>query len=118
MENVVVYDVNDARLGYLESNYGIKSASSVDTAVEGSDIILLAVKPQNVESVAQALTVKPSGLILSIVAGYPIEKLAVCFHSKQIVRSMPNTPAMVSFTTCLIFIPFMFSKCYKPKKLK
>ena len=60
-----------------------------------ADVTLLSVKPQNVDSIAAAITTAPKGLILSIVAGCTIDHLKEVFKTNNIVRSMPNTPAMV-----------------------
>lgn len=55
-------------------------------------------KPQNVLSLAQSIAESaspPSGLILSIVAGLTLADIEKYFFTNRIIRSMPNTPAMV-----------------------
>ncbi len=57
-----------------------------------SDFIIIAVKPQDVPSLAGQVRqlVDPKIIIISIAAGLPIKKLAGLFSHKKIVRMMPN----------------------------
>ena len=72
--------------------------------LEGFDIsdktVLLCVKPGNLESVAKQLKGKAK-LLISVLAGVPIEKLKKKIKSKAVVRAMPNLAASVgaSMTT-------------------
>lgn len=56
---------------------------------------LLAVKPQHVNMAGAALTEPLSGWLLSVVAGYSIESLQSVFKTPKVIRTMPNTPAIV-----------------------
>jgi pyrroline-5-carboxylate reductase len=95
--NISVYDTHLERMQYLSNKYGISFTANLDDTVAGADAIILAVKPQNVQTVANALKVSPTQnqLLLSIVAGSTMSTLESLFHSSCLVRSMPNTPAMV-----------------------
>jgi pyrroline-5-carboxylate reductase len=95
MTDVSVFDVNSGRLQYLHSTYNVKINDNIDDNVESADVVILSVKPQNVATVAQSLSAPPKGLLLSIVAGCTIEQLRTSFKTDTVVRSMPNTPAMV-----------------------
>ncbi len=72
--------------------------SNTETAVQ-ADIILLAVKPQQLEPVCKELadTVKAKGaLVISIAAGVRTDDIAFWLGGKAaIVRTMPNTPALI-----------------------
>lgn len=59
--------------------------------------MILAVKPQNVESVFASLKgmLASDAVLISIVAGLPIEDLQRLSGCPAIVRTMPNTPAMI-----------------------
>lgn len=64
--------------------------------VEQADAVLLAVKPQVLASALEPLAGCLAGkLVISIVAGVPIDRLAGLTGSGRIVRVMPNTPALV-----------------------
>lgn len=95
MSDIVVFDINDNRIQHLTSTYGIRSCLTIAEGMSGADVTLLSVKPQNVEAIASSITNRPRGLILSIVAGCTIDQLKAVFKTNHIVRSMPNTPAMV-----------------------
>ncbi len=66
----------------------------------GDKTVLLCIKPNNVEEVAQKLHGKAK-VIYSVLAGTPIEKLRNNFDAKSYVRTMPNLAANVgaSMTT-------------------
>ncbi|MGG7665948.1 pyrroline-5-carboxylate reductase [Dyadobacter sp. BHUBP1] len=61
------------------------------------DLIILSVKPQDFLSVAGALkeVIKPSQVVLSIMAGVTIEGIQNALDHKAVIRAMPNTPAML-----------------------
>jgi pyrroline-5-carboxylate reductase len=67
-------------------------------AIPICDVVVLAVKPQSLDSVAEALAeaVQPSTLLISVLAGKTIANLeARAPQARAIVRAMPNTPASV-----------------------
>lgn len=71
--------------------------SEVDERIADCDAIILAVKPQDAHSVYAVLKniLKPSQLVLSIMAGITIEVLKKNLNHENIVRAMPNTPAQI-----------------------
>ena len=95
MADIVVFDINDSRVEHLTATYGTRSCNSMTEGMSDADVTLISVKPQNVQSIGGMIQVPPKGLILSIVAGCTIDKLREIFKTDNIVRSMPNTPAMV-----------------------
>jgi len=96
---ITVADPDDRQLERLATRHGITTTTDNDTAAATADIIVLAVKPQMVESVARALApavARQRALVLSIAAG--IQEADLCDWigaDTAIVRSMPNTPALV-----------------------
>lgn len=95
MEDIYVYDINEDRQAYFKDKFGTHAVFSVKEAMDDADIILLAVKPQNLSSVYASIEEPPKGLILSVVAGLTMEEIQANFRTSNIVRTMPNTPAMV-----------------------
>lgn len=65
--------------------------------VQRMDLIVLAVKPQDFRVLASALKpfLQPTHLILSIMAGVPIETIQQALGCERVVRAMPNLPAQV-----------------------
>ena len=65
-------------------------------AIHDADVVVLAVKPQVLAKVLQPLKGLFAGkLLISIVAGAQITTIAELVESDQVVRVMPNTPALV-----------------------
>ena len=83
-----------ARLG---AEHGIFLCADNAEAVAGADVVVLAVKPQVMKAVCQALAPSLTGnpLIVSIAAGIPCASLEQWLGPKAIVRCMPNTPALL-----------------------
>ena len=70
--------------------------SNADLA-QRSDLVWLCVKPQMFAGVAAELKGKlmPDALVVSILAGASLERLAIGLGHRRVVRVMPNTPALV-----------------------
>jgi pyrroline-5-carboxylate reductase len=64
---------------------------------QSSSIVVLTVKPQRLGTILRELkeAVHPDQLVISIVAGAPIETIADDLQHRSIVRAMPNTPAQI-----------------------
>lgn len=95
--NIHVVDINEAALAALRDTFGVTIATAAGDAVAAADVIVLAVKPQQLRDVVA--TLKPlvkQQLVLSIAAGIRAADLSRWLggHS-AIVRTMPNTPALV-----------------------
>lgn len=95
---VGVFDVNLSLLSGLAKEFGIVAKTNITDLVKDSDIIVLAVKPQYCESVLkeikQALTADK--ILVSIIVGLPISYYKdILGPEAKVVRTMPNTPAMV-----------------------
>lgn len=82
----------------LRARYGVQVFGGMDAAAVAADVVVLAVKPQQLKEVATALTPMLSRqLVVSIAAGVRAPDLARWLGGyRQLVRVMPNTPAMVS----------------------
>lgn len=73
-------------------------AATSEDAVDGADIVVLAVKPQQMRDAARALApyVAPIPVVLTIAAGVRCADLARWLGGyPRIVRAMPNTPALI-----------------------
>ena len=79
----------------LESVHGIRTVASNAEAVEGADVVLLAIKPQMLGRVGRDIRphLRTGQLVLSILAGATTRALTGALGHDQVVRSMPNTPA-------------------------
>ncbi|MGV7208538.1 pyrroline-5-carboxylate reductase [Oxalobacteraceae bacterium A2-2] len=99
-EHLHVVDPNQAALDKLQAQFGVSTAAALGAPVAGADVIVLAVKPQNMREVAQQLAPLLAGgaqpLVISIAAGIRVADLARWLDGYgAIVRCMPNTPALI-----------------------
>jgi pyrroline-5-carboxylate reductase len=96
-KNIIVSDIAEARLRHLERKYGVAVTASNRQAGEEGEVVVLAIKPQNLAEVMTELAgcLKPSQLVLSIIAGAKISTLSQGLKHGCIVRAMPNTPAQI-----------------------
>ncbi len=85
------------RLENLKSSYGIRIQSENSQASRQADVVVLSVKPQRLNLVMNGMvgTLRPEALVLSIIAGAPIEQISRGLKHPVVVRSMPNTPAQI-----------------------
>ncbi len=85
------------RRAELESQYGVRMVASNLEAATEADVILLSVKPQTLTKVGHELGghLRPNQLIVSIVAGATCKVLTSLLGHREVVRSMPNTPAQI-----------------------
>jgi pyrroline-5-carboxylate reductase len=94
---IAACDLDVVKLEQLQTECGIRTGTMAEVAAE-ADVVLLAVKPQGMAGVCEALrpSLKQGVLIISIAAGIPLRSLEAWLGSERaIVRCMPNTPALV-----------------------
>jgi len=96
--NIVVSDANPAALGSL-AELGVKTTSSNTEVVKGSDLIVVAVKPNVVSTVLEEVSPNVDSdkqVFVSIAAGVTIKAIEKSLPSgTRVIRVMPNTPALV-----------------------
>lgn len=95
---VVAFNRTFAKAEALQQTYQIQAAKSAKEAVEGSEIVIIGVKPNMVHSVLSELIglLGENSIIVSLAAGVTLEMMeAVVGKNRKIVRAMPNTPAFV-----------------------
>lgn len=95
--SVRVADTLPDRRADLASRYGVTAFGDALEATEGSDIVVLAVKPQSLGEVVDDLRgrLSPAQLVVSIVAGANLATLTGRLEHSAVVRVMPNTPAQI-----------------------
>jgi pyrroline-5-carboxylate reductase len=80
----------------LQQDFAVRACDSMAEGIKGSQVIVFAVKPQQLRAVAQQLAPLLSGqLLISIAAGILATDLSRWANSQAIVRAMPNTPALI-----------------------
>lgn len=95
---ITAADPSHSNLDALKNQYGINTTTNNGEAVQGADVVLLAVKPQLMKAVCEELTpaLDHKPLIISVAAGIPIASYSRWLGDDlAIVRTMPNTPALI-----------------------
>jgi len=94
---ISVSDISQSRRQYLEQKYGVTVMGDNRQAIKRGDVVVLAIKPQNLAEVMAELNgqLKSAQLVLSIIAGARIDTLCRGLNHNCVVRAMPNTPAQI-----------------------
>ncbi len=108
-DRITVGEAVQARRIALADELGVHVSADNREIVEGADIVVLAVKPQDL-----AMTVRPLAevfarrppLVLSIAAGIRVADIASwCGPGVPVVRAMPNRPALNGVGATAIYAP-------------
>lgn len=98
-ENIHVSDANTEALDNLASRHNVKTFTDNLAAIADADVIILAVKPQQLQSVIRQIAPawQQDKLLISIAAGIRLDDISrwLDFDCAAIVRAMPNTPSLV-----------------------
>lgn len=97
-QEIVCAEPRPERRDELHARYGVAVTPSNVSAAREAEIVLLSVKPQTMDAVLDEIApaVDGSKLVVSIAAGVPIAAIARKLGpGVRIVRTMPNTPALV-----------------------
>ena len=95
---VVATARRDERLEHLSSTYGVEVTLDNAAAISGADVIVLAVKPQDIDTLLASISaqVGPQQIVLSLVAAINIAFIESRLGSPvPVVRAMPNAPSVV-----------------------
>lgn len=81
----------------LHNKHHIRTTTSNMEAAEAGDIVVLSIKPQVLDRVLFEIRghLRRQNLLISIIAGVPIKRLADNTAHAAVVRAMPNTPAQI-----------------------
>ncbi len=97
-QSIIASGPRPERGAELAERYGIEVTEDNVAAAAKRDIVVLSVKPQILGEVLAELgggVIRHEALVLSIVAGATIGRIAKGLNHQAIVRVMPNTPAQV-----------------------
>ncbi len=103
-ENIIISDLDEKKLQAISFELQVVIARDNREAVEKADILILSVKPKDIETVLRGISAsladlsgsKPLPLIISIAAGIPTAYIEEHLGKDiPVVRVMPNTPALI-----------------------
>ncbi|MGZ3775272.1 MAG: pyrroline-5-carboxylate reductase family protein [Bdellovibrio sp.] len=96
-KNIFASNRSEGKLHKLVEAYKITPALSNEELVDNCDIVVLAVKPQDLlvalEPVARAFD--ENKIVISVAAGIRMDKLERYIHGARLARVMPNTPSLI-----------------------
>jgi len=105
--DIGVIELNADNRAKLEATYGIRTYASTDADALACDVVVLAVKPQQMK--AACTPMQPHldrQLIVSIAAGLRLADLSRWLGGHRLlVRTMPNTPALISAGITGLYAP-------------
>jgi pyrroline-5-carboxylate reductase len=96
-EDLILADRREERRREVEEKTGIRVVLDAATAARDRDVVVVAVKPADVEALLRQIqgVVAPGRLILSLAAGVPTGVFEAALGEVAVVRAMPNTPALI-----------------------
>jgi pyrroline-5-carboxylate reductase len=108
-QRIRVGEASQAKRDALADQLGVHVTADNREAVAGADIVLLAVKPQDMSTTVQPLAqtfAKQPPLVVSIAAGIRIQDIERwCGGGVTVVRAMPNRPALNGAGATAIYAP-------------
>jgi pyrroline-5-carboxylate reductase len=91
-----VVEIDPGKLAALKREFGVDGSALPDGALRGMDAVVFAVKPVHLrEACNQCRPWIDGGFALTIAAGIPAASVAAWSGQPQVVRAMPNTPALI-----------------------
>src|SRR5438477_156817 len=95
--SISVIEMMPAARERIAQKLGVRISTAPDAATQESEVLVLAVKPQDMQSGLASLGGTVRGkLVISIAAGITLEALSGWLDGhRRIVRCMPNTPALI-----------------------
>ena len=95
-QQISVVEISADNRARLQRDFSVRAVESITDGMQGSQIVVFAVKPQQLREVAQQISSVLKGqLLISIAAGIRAADLARWSGSQAVVRAMPNTPALI-----------------------
>jgi pyrroline-5-carboxylate reductase len=90
-------DPGEETRAHVKAEHGIEVFADNAEAIQDADVVVLAVKPQAMKAVCEAIrpSLKPNQLVVSIAAGITCASMNNWLGAQPIVRCMPNTPALL-----------------------
>ena len=107
-KDLAVVESVPARAQVLAERFGIRVADSIADGVTGADLLVIAVKPHDIDAVLTALGKAEldndrEQVLVSLAAGVPTSRLEAKLPAGfPVVRVMPNTPMLVGQGMCVL----------------
>jgi pyrroline-5-carboxylate reductase len=94
--SICVVDPDAQQRERLQKEWGVRTLTQPDASLEQASAVVWAVKPQMFEAAATAFGPGLEHVLhISVMAGIPCRAIERLTGSRQVVRTMPNTPALI-----------------------
>jgi pyrroline-5-carboxylate reductase len=94
--SVLVVEPFEAQRDKVRSEFGVSPLAAADASLRGASLVVWAVKPQLFGAAAAPCKPHVGGALqLSVMAGIRSDAIVAATGSVQVVRAMPNTPALI-----------------------
>ncbi len=96
-DQITLVEAHEPRAEQLRATTGCRTVGVASEGLDGQAVVVVAVKPQGIHPTLEHLSgaVTPNQVIVSLVAGVPISVFEQALAGIPIIRTMPNTPALV-----------------------
>ncbi len=94
---ITLIEAYEPRADELRATTGCRTVSTPGEGIDGQDVVVLAVKPQGIHPALEALggVVTDRQVVVALVAGVPLRVYEAALPGVPVIRTMPNTPALV-----------------------
>jgi pyrroline-5-carboxylate reductase len=96
--DIVATSRSESRVEALRERYGVEATTSNPDAVQGADVVVVAVKPQDIDALLQQVrdALAPGQTVLTVAAAIPTAYIEARLpDGVPVVRAMPNAPSTV-----------------------
>lgn len=96
-ENIIVSNRTEGKLLKMSQQFHVQTRSHNQEIISECDVIVLAVKPHDLPSAVEGLSMhfNPNQIIISLAAGITFKSLKKLMPVGRLARLMPNTPALI-----------------------
>ncbi len=104
---ISVIEMSPAAREKLAARYPVRISTAPDASTQGAEVLVLAVKPQDMQSALASMAGSVRGkLVVSIAAGITLDALSRWLGGhRKLVRCMPNTPALIGAGITGLYAP-------------
>jgi len=98
--DLLIFERSEEKIKKLNED-GVQTSIDDYSLLKNLDVLLLAIKPQDLENVLNDIkeNINKKTIIISVIAGVQIEKYENILGDVKIVRTMPNTPTQIGMGT-------------------
>lgn len=96
-KNIYATNRSEGKLLKVAETYKINPIMNNEELIEICDVIILAVKPQDLLNALEPITrsFDPMKIVISVAAGIRMERLERYLQGARLARAMPNTPSLI-----------------------